>query len=586
MSRDVVPRGRDEPKQRIDLPKRTDYMESLEPSSTKEILRSIENHGFYLEEDEMMGQSIEEMENNGTPFASAGGLRFCKDTVLDNLVSKDPFYTVTSSHFSSLYGLYRSIGAAPGDYTFRKSDPGADGESLLVQLWRKGSKVSFWGGSHRHHLTSVRGDNNLWRVPRVILVRLGLKPTDVTFEQGGFVDSCESSAIVDPRIVFTVTEGNATVFAFGTREVVTTAWRRMELPKSQDIEETVALMQSAKFGLNVAYIETAIPRRQHLVTVSLPSGGDTSFHTKMAPCSECNDEGLVGTSICPKCNGHGGPKTKCAILNTAHLSVLCTSTDTLLQGMLSEALQVSQFSREQKQWVGRPAISKREKGTKSKNGKTYPVQVQRTEEKRGGEEGRAEFIRAQPAFPPWWKAYHGRFPGRRHSIDNYHHSTHIYEKGEVFIDTDDDVVFDHSKIILRAANSEYFYAKTHQRIFSSPKIDVEACEVLRIHPHPNIVQYLGCIVRDGRITGLGFAKYSSTLSQILEDGTPFSIAHCLHGIEAGIRHMHNLGLVHNDLNPSNIMMDGDNPDYARRENDLYSLSKIRQAVLKNADEKV
>ncbi|KAM4066709.1 hypothetical protein HRG_012146 [Hirsutella rhossiliensis] len=220
-------------------------MESLESPSTGEIRSSIEKHGFFFGKDATMGQRIEKMENEGTPFASAGGLRFCKVTVLDN---SQYIRSVLDSFFVWFaLGLYRSIGAAPGDYTFRKSDPGADGESLLVQLWSKGSKVSFWGGSHRHHLPSVKGDNNLWRVPRVILVRLGLKPTDVTFEQGGF-------AIVDPRIVVTVTEGNATVFAFGTKEVVTTAWRPMELPKSQDIEETVALMQSANFGLNVTYI--------------------------------------------------------------------------------------------------------------------------------------------------------------------------------------------------------------------------------------------------------------------------------------------------------------------------------------------
>lgn len=28
----------------------------------------------------------------------------------------------------------------------------------------------------------------------------------------------------------------------------------------------------------------------------------------MPKCSECNDEGMVGTSICPKCNGYGGTK--------------------------------------------------------------------------------------------------------------------------------------------------------------------------------------------------------------------------------------------------------------------------------------
>jgi serine/threonine protein kinase len=34
-------------------------------------------------------------------------------------------------------------------------------------------------------------------------------------------------------------------------------------------------------------------------------------------------------------------------------------------------------------------------------------------------------------------------------------------------------------------------------------------------------------------------------------------SHVLAGVESGIRHLHALGLVHNDINPSNIMLDGD-----------------------------
>lgn len=242
----------------------------------------------------------------------------------------------------------------------------------------------------------------------------------------------------------------------------------------------------------------------------------------------------------------------------------------------------------------------------------------------------------------------------------------ICEQGEIFVEKDDDLIFDHTKIILRDADDEYFYAKTHQRMnqvsiidvdglgtikipaeqiwpLASPRFtrapdplpttsylkrpsllyyglddldcgnhilsEVEACEVLKRYPHPNIVSYLGCIVKEGRIRGLAFARYPVTLSQMLKDGTPFDRDHCLSGVEAGVRHIHKLGLVHNDLNPSNIMMDGDNPviidfdsckregdelgskvgtdgwtldgqDRARRENDLYSLSKIRTALMK------
>lgn len=82
-------------------------------------------------------------------------------------------------------GLYRWFGAMPGDYAFRQSDLGTGIESLVIQFWRKGSKVTFWKGSHLESVTTTRGENNLWRAPRVALTRLGLIPFDVTFEDGG-----------------------------------------------------------------------------------------------------------------------------------------------------------------------------------------------------------------------------------------------------------------------------------------------------------------------------------------------------------------------------------------------------------------
>ncbi|KAH8164427.1 hypothetical protein CIB48_g3816 [Xylaria polymorpha] len=135
--------------------------------------------------------------------------------------------------------------------------------------------------------------------------------------------------------------------------------------------------------------------------------------------------------------------------------------------------------------------------------------------------------------------------------------------------------------------------------------EAEVCEILRNHPHPNIARYIGCIIKDGRIKGLAFDKYPVTLYDMLENMTPFDKDRCMSGIEAGVRHLHDLGLVHNDLNPANIMMDGDNPiiidfdsckpegekllkggtpewsteeSYSKRSNDHYSLSKIREAL--------
>jgi serine/threonine protein kinase len=125
------------------------------------------------------------------------------------------------------------------------------------------------------------------------------------------------------------------------------------------------------------------------------------------------------------------------------------------------------------------------------------------------------------------------------------------------------------------------------------------------NPHPNIAQYLGCIVKGDRITGLCFSRYEMTLSEKRRRGIPLDRDGCLRAIENGIGHLHKLRLVHNDLNPSNIMMKADNPviidfdsckrqgqelglkggtngwaregiTHAEYENDFYSLSNIRE----------
>lgn len=43
--------------------------------------------------------------------------------------------------------------------------------------------------------------------------------------------------------------------------------------------------------------------------------------------------------------------------------------------------------------------------------------------------------------------------------------------------------------------------------------EVQICEFLTKHPHPNIAQYHGCDVHDGFITGIYFSKYSLTLME-------------------------------------------------------------------------
>lgn len=102
--------------------------------------------------------------------------------------------------------------------------------------------------------------------------------------------------------------------------------------------------------------------------------------------------------------------------------------------------------------------------------------------------------------------------------------------------------------------------------------ELATCEVIRKHAHPNIATYYGCVASDGRVTSLCFEKYPETLmdkinpghlnkSMFIQSKDRTAIREIatryLLGIEEGIRQLHALGLVHNDLNPANIMITTD-----------------------------
>ncbi|KAI9699357.1 MAG: hypothetical protein M1836_002968 [Candelina mexicana] len=143
--------------------------------------------------------------------------------------------------------------------------------------------------------------------------------------------------------------------------------------------------------------------------------------------------------------------------------------------------------------------------------------------------------------------------------------------------------------------------------------EAQICEILRLYPHPNIVQYLGCQVEGERIKGICLAKNESTLKERLKDINRSLPENLGDGIEKSIEHMHSLGFIHNDINPANIMMnahdvpvlidfdactrEGDRVgkggttgwidrsfdyDAANPQNDLYGLKKIREALVKHA----
>jgi len=110
------------------------------------------------------------------------------------------------------------------------------------------------------------------------------------------------------------------------------------------------------------------------------------------------------------------------------------------------------------------------------------------------------------------------------------------------------------------------YINAPERVAARTIKDLKNCQMLMQHPHPNVLPYLGCLVEDGRVTGLCFKKASKTLMEMVNPEMVLKVkfdASChplpdkeklLQGWEAGIRHIHSIGHVHNDVHPTNLMV--------------------------------
>lgn len=74
--------------------------------------------------------------------------------------------------------------------------------------------------------------------------------------------------------------------------------------------------------------------------------------------------------------------------------------------------------------------------------------------------------------------------------------------------------------------------------------------------HPNIIRYLGCRVRRGRITAIFLERLEHTLMQYIYESGFASLdkSQFVEALESAVAYLHSLGLAHNDINPYNIMV--------------------------------
>ena len=97
-----------------------------------------------------------------------------------------------------------------------------------------------------------------------------------------------------------------------------------------------------------------------------------------------------------------------------------------------------------------------------------------------------------------------------------------------------------------------------------PKLMLQEAEIMELllrNPHPHIVKYHGCLVKRGCIVSLVLDRLPVTLQHRLEKSAQhFDVEKCMRKLTSAVDHLHSFGLAHNDLTPSNIMVDkSDNP---------------------------
>lgn len=95
---------------------------------------------------------------------------------------------------------------------------------------------------------------------------------------------------------------------------------------------------------------------------------------------------------------------------------------------------------------------------------------------------------------------------------------------------------------------------------STLRDEVHALQLVSRHPpHPNIVKYHGCRVRRGFITAIVLERVEGeTLWKYALDGGKVDKAPFMAALRSAIVYLHSVvGVAHNDLNPSNIMVGKD-----------------------------
>ncbi|KAF4975630.1 hypothetical protein FZEAL_7621 [Fusarium zealandicum] len=88
--------------------------------------------------------------------------------------------------------------------------------------------------------------------------------------------------------------------------------------------------------------------------------------------------------------------------------------------------------------------------------------------------------------------------------------------------------------------------------------EAHALQVISKRPHPGLVKYHGCRIVRGRITGLVLERQPNDLNRHLETVGPVDTGPFMTALSSAVRHLHRMGMAHNDINPANILVNSQN----------------------------
>ncbi|KAH8921174.1 hypothetical protein BT69DRAFT_1264779 [Atractiella rhizophila] len=87
--------------------------------------------------------------------------------------------------------------------------------------------------------------------------------------------------------------------------------------------------------------------------------------------------------------------------------------------------------------------------------------------------------------------------------------------------------------------------------------ELQTLDIISRSPHPNICRYHGHVTDGTFVTGLCFEKHQISLWEAIYRNKRIDSTFVLEEVGKGLEHIHSIGFSHNDISPTNIMLDFD-----------------------------